>query len=153
MKKQLTLKELRDLVGKEIGVSDWMTIDQDRIDRFAAATEDYQWIHVDPVKAKEVFGSTIAHGFLTLSLIPYLGSQFSMVPTGTKMFFNYGLNRVRFINPVQVGASIRDVIVCKALEEKDGGRILITTQHTIEVQGTAKPACVAEFLAMYIIDV
>ncbi len=152
MKKQLSLNELKDLVGEEIGVSDWMTIDQDRIDRFAAATEDYQWIHVDPVKAKESFGGTIAHGFLTLSLIPYLGSQFSLVPTGTKMFFNYGLNRVRFVNPVPVNSSIRDVIVCKDVKQKGAGRILVTTQHTIEIQGAAKPACVAEFLAMYIID-
>lgn len=152
MKKQLSLKELQDLVGKEIGVSDWLKIDQDRIDRFAAATDDYQWIHVDADKAEKAFGSTIAHGFLTLSLILHLSSHVSLAPIGTKMALNYGLNRVRFISPVPVGASIRDVIVFKAVEEKDAGRILMTTQHTIEIQGADKPACVAESLVMHIVD-
>lgn len=153
MIKQLSLSELRNFVGKEIGVSKWLEIDQERIDRFASATEDYQWIHVDAEKAEKAFGSTIAHGFLTLSLIPHLGSDIFPVPAGTKMSLNYGLNRVRMISPVPVGASIRDVVVLTALKEKDAGRILMTTQHTIEMKGAVKPACVAEFLIMYIMDV
>jgi acyl dehydratase len=151
MKKQLPLTELENLVGKRIGASDWMIIDQDRIDRFAAATEDYQWIHVDPDRATKAFGSTIAHGFLALSLIPHLVEKIGFVPLGTKMSLNYGINHARMISPVPVGALIRDVVVFQALEQKDPGKILMTTRHTIEIKGSAKPACVADILAMHII--
>jgi acyl dehydratase len=151
MKKELPLTELGDLAGRRIGTSDWMIIDQDRIDRFAAATDDYQWIHVDPARAAKAFGSTIAHGFLTLSMIPHLVEQVSIVPAGTKISLNYGINKARLISPVPVGASIRDVVVFVSLEKKDAGRIITTTRHTIEIQGSAKPACVAETLAMHIL--
>ena len=123
---------------------------QGQIDGFADATGDHQWIHVDPAKAAQgPFGTTIAHGFLTLSHIPFFSYQGAVSPEGAKMTINYGLNKVRFPNPVPVGSRIRDRIVLSNVEEQQGGRILITTTHTIEIEGQEKPACVAESLALF----
>jgi len=150
MAKQLPLEEIKALVGREVYVSDWKEVSQGQIDGFADAIGDHQWIHVDPAKAAQgPFGRTIAHGFLTLSHIPFFSYQGAVSPEGAKVTINYGLNKVRFPNPVPVGSRIRDRIRLAKVEEQEGGRVLITTQHTIEVEGQQKPACVAESLALF----
>ena len=149
MAKAVSVEELKGYIGKEIGVSDWLEIKQDRINAFADCTEDHQWIHVDQEKAKQgPFGTTIAHGYLTLSLLPYFGYQNKITPSGTKMTINYGLNRLRFINPVPVGSRVRNRAVLKELTDKGEGRILMVTESTIEIEGQDKPAMVAETLSM-----
>jgi acyl dehydratase len=152
MARILPLEEIRKLVGTEVYVSGWKEVGQDQINRFADSTGDHQWIHVDPEKAaRGPFGKTIAHGFLTLSHIPFFGYQGAVSPEGAKMVVNYGLNKVRFLNPVIVGSKIRDRIFLSAVEEQKEGRILITTTHTIEIEGQQKPACVAESLALFFV--
>lgn len=149
MSKELPLEEIKKLVGTEIFVSDWKKIDQDQINLFADATGDHQWIHVDTEKAaKGPFGTTIAHGFLTLSHIPFFSYQGVVSPVGAKMVVNYGLNKVRFLNPVAVGSKLRDRISLTSVEEQKGGRVLMTTTHTIEIEGQEKPACIAESLSL-----
>lgn len=149
------LDKIQALIGQEVGVSDWLEIDQDRINKFAEATEDYQWIHVDKeMAAKGPFGTTIAHGFLTVSLISYLSSCINM-PYGElniQMAVNYGLNKVRLLNPVTVGSKIRTRVVLQDVVVKDPGRILMTYAHTIEIEGQEKPACVAENLGMLFVQ-
>ncbi len=142
-----TVEELKQLVGEEIGVSEWVEITQERVNAFADATGDHQYIHVDPERARQTFfGGTIAHGFLTLSLIPYLGnlSRGVKVDLGGKMAVNYGLNRVRFPAPVRVGKRIRMRTRLLSVEEIDGKAVQMTHLRTIEVEGEEKPACVAE---------
>jgi acyl dehydratase len=138
-----TLAGLASLVGQEIGSSGWLAIDQARIDAFAAATGDHQWIHVDPVRAAQgPFGATVAHGFLTLSLLPMLfESAFAI--DDVKMGINYGLNRVRFPAPVRVGSRLRGRFVLLSFEAIEGGAQMVV-ESTIEIEGGAKPACVAE---------
>jgi acyl dehydratase len=140
------LEDLRARVGDEIGVSDWVTIDQHRIDLFAQATGDHQWIHVDPERAAQgPFGTTIAHGFLTLSLIPeFAHTAFDIADSG--MGVNYGLNRVRFTAPVPVGSRLRGHFRLLAFDDIDGGAQL-TTEVTVEREGEPKPVCVAQSLA------
>jgi len=146
----LPVEKIKEKLGDEILCSDWLEITQERINQFADATGDHQWIHVDPEKAAQgPFGKTIAHGYLTLSLIPYFSGAGGIIPEGTKMAINYGLNKVRFINPVPVGSKIRSRAVLNNVEEKSGGRVLITITHNIEIEGQDKPACVAETLAMF----
>ena len=146
------VEKLKKMIGQDNGVSDWVLIDQERVNLFADATSDHQWIHVDVEQAKKgPFGGTIAHGFLTLSLTPLFISSGKYLPEGMKMAVNYGLNKVRFIAPVPVGSRIRSKMVISGVEEKEPGRILITTTHTIEIEGQDKPACVAEALAMFMI--
>ena len=147
MTTQLTLEKLKGFVGKEIGLSDWMEITQKRIDAFAEATEDRQWIHVNPFKAKfGPFRKTIAHGFLILSLLVHLTSRIELFQKGVKMMANVGMNRVRFISPVPSGSKIRSRTVLKDAVEKKEGKILITVENTIEIEGVEKPAVVAEVL-------
>jgi acyl dehydratase len=135
--------ELKALVGSPIGVSDWVTIDQTRIDQFAAVTGDDQWIHVDPVRAAAgMFGSTVAHGFLTLSLLP-LFIRSSHKVNGARMSVNYGLNRVRFPAPVPVNSRLRGHFKLLAFEPIEGGVQLIT-EVSVEREGQSKPVCVAE---------
>ncbi len=143
MKRYPHLADLAPLVGQPIGSSDWVRIEQDRIDAFAQATGDHQWIHVDPVRAAAgPFGAPIAHGFLTLSLLPMLfESGFGI--DDVRMGVNYGLNRVRFITPVKVGSRVRAHFKLLAFEPLDGGAQL-TVEATIELEGAPKPACVAE---------
>jgi len=146
----LPLDKIQEKIGQELGQSDWLEIDQDRIDKFADSTGDRQWIHVEKEAAAQgPFGPTIAHGYLTLSLIPFFSDDIGVVPEGTRMDLNYGLNKARFLNPIPVGSRIRDVMVLSNVEEKSGGRIVLTTTHTIEIEGQGKPACVAERLAMF----
>lgn len=141
--------ELEKLVGQEVGSSDWVTIDQDRIQLFADATDDHQWIHLDEEKAKAgPFGGTIAHGFLTLSLLPML-SQRTVDVTGMKMKINYGLNKVRFPQPVPSGARVRDTITLDSVERKDAGVMVIMT-HVIEIDGEQRPACIAESVSLMV---
>ncbi|MCX6463859.1 MAG: MaoC family dehydratase [Pseudonocardiales bacterium] len=138
--------DLRSAVGTTIGTSDWMTVDQGQIDGFADATHDHQWIHVDPERAKEgPFGTTIAHGFLTLSLLPVLISQVYRVD-GVKMGVNYGLNKVRFTSPVPVGSKVRGRIELTDVADAAGGAVQITNAVTVEIDGSERPALVAEWL-------
>lgn len=138
---------LRALIGKEVHVSEWLTIDQPRVNLFADATSDHQWIHVDPRRAATgPFGGTIAHGYLTLSLYPYLRglvSEDCPIAPGVTSIVNYGLNKVRFPSPVKVGARIRARCTLLAVEDVPGG-LQITEQYAVEIEGGAKPACVAE---------
>jgi acyl dehydratase len=141
---------LKELVGKEIGVSEWFQITQERIDQFAKATEDQQWIHVDDARARKEspFGTTIAHGFLTLSLISHLTKGVVQFESGIQRTINYGLNRVRFPEVVRVGSRIRarvGLLACEALP----GAVAATYSVTIELQNSAKPCCVAEWIVRY----
>jgi acyl dehydratase len=149
MSNTLTLEKLQEHTGKEIGISDWMEITQDRINAFAECTEDRQWIHVNPKKAKfSPFGTTIAQGYLILSLLLYFNSQFELFQEGVKLVTNYGLNRVRFIQPVLVNSKIRNRAVLKEAAEKGKKRIFLTIENTVEIEGEKRPAMVAEVLAM-----
>jgi len=143
MKHYAHLADLQALVGQDLGHSDWLTVDQARIDLFAQATGDHQWIHTDPVRAAAgPFGATVAHGYLTLSLLPLLfESGFAI--DDVRMGVNYGLNRVRFAAPVRAGSRLRGQFKLLSFEPLDGGAQL-TVQATLEVEGAAKPACVAE---------
>ncbi len=147
-----TMDDARALVGAEIGLSDWTVIDQNRIDQFAEATTDYQWIHVDTERAARELpeGKTIAHGYLTLALIPALTGNFIEVENLTRAI-NFGLNKVRFYTPVRAGARVRArVNVLKA--QRRAGALLLTCEVRIEVEGERKPACVAETLGMYFFE-
>jgi acyl dehydratase len=149
MSKRLTLEKIQEYVGKEIGVSDWMEITQERINAFAESTEDKQWIHVNPLKAKfGPFRKTIAHGFLILSLLVHLTSKIELFQKGVKIVTNVGMNRVRFISPVRVGSKIRNRCMLKQAVEKGEGKIIITIENTVEIEGEEKPALVAEVLAL-----
>ena len=143
-------EKLVDYVGKEIGTSEWFEVDQERINQFADTTLDHQFIHVDPEKAAPLFGSTIAHGFLSLSLIPHLTSQAVLAPENLKHVFNYGLDKVRFINPVNVGSKVRTLSKVVSVDDKGDGRYLMKTEITMEIDGVDKPAFVAETLSMFI---
>lgn len=145
-----TLATIGDFVGKELGISSWVTIDQQRIDEFAACTGDNQWIHVDVERAKREspFGTTIAHGYLTLSLLPIMQYEVGTLPDGVVAGLNYGCDKVRFINPVKAGSRIRDHITLVGAEDKGGRRVLVTARHTVEIEGEDKPALVADTLAM-----
>ena len=143
-------EKLVDYVGKEIGTSEWFEVDQERINQFADTTLDHQFIHVDPEKATPLFGSTIAHGFLSLSLIPHLTSQAVLAPENLKHVFNYGLDKVRFINPVNVGSKVRTLSKVVSVDDKGDGRFLMKTEITMEIDGVDKPAFVAESLSMFI---
>ena len=137
--------ELRAAKGTTVGHSDWLTIDQSRIDGFADATEDHQWIHVDADKAAAgPFGVTIAHGFLSLSLLPKLVAQVYRIEN-VKMGINYGLNRVRFTSPVPVGSKVRGVVELADVSDVTGG-VQLTTKITVEIEGSERPALVAEWL-------
>ena len=147
MKTFENLADLQGLVGQEVAVSDWLTITQDQVNRFAEATGDHQWIHVDVERARAgPFGAPIAHGFLTLSLLPqFFASAFEIRNSG--MGVNYGLNKVRFTSPVPVGSRLRGRMKLLACEPIDNGGMQMTWQVTVEREGADKPACIAESLA------
>ena len=141
--------DFQDLIGTEIGVSDWMEITQERVDAFADATDDHQWIHVDREKATAgPFGGTIAHGFLPLSLTVTLTAQVALEVGSPRMAINYGLEKVRFPAPVPVGSRIRARVGLVAINDVEGG-IQVNRQVTIEVEGAEKPAMVAETVSRY----
>ena len=142
----ITIDDLPGLIGKEIGVSDWFTVDQDRINAFAEVTGDHQWIHVDVERATREIGGPIAHGFLTLSLAPMLAADLLRIE-GVTRGVNYGLNRARFLNPVAAGARIRVRVVLLSSEPKAGG-LALTRTCTIEIEGHDKPALVAEMISV-----
>jgi acyl dehydratase len=147
--KAVDVRTLKDHVGRELGVSDWLEITQDRINQFADATGDHQWIHVDPARAAadSPFKTTIAHGFLTLSLISQL-LRSALSFEGTRMAINYGLNRVRFVSPVPSGSRVRGRFTLAGVEDA-GGAIQAVWQATIERDGAEKPVCVAEWVVRY----
>lgn len=150
MAKKLTLKKLKQNLGREIILSDWMEITQDRINAFAECTEDRQWIHVDEKRAKNgPLGSTVAQGFLLLSLLPYLNLKNDIFSLRSKMAVNYGLNRVRFINPVKPGNYIRNRAVLKDITKKGFRKVLLSVENTIEIKDQEKPALAAESLALF----
>ena len=144
------IEELRTLVGQEVGVSDLFEVTQTHIDKFADATEDHQWIHVNPERARteSPFGATIAHGFLTLSLLPHLAAQAVKVQGDFKMGINYGLNRLRFVSPVPAGSRIRARFTLQGVEDVPGG-FQITWSVLVETEGGSKPSLVAEWLVRY----
>ena len=145
----IDVRTIGSRVGEEIAVSDWLEVTQARINQFADATGDHQWIHVDPLRAarESPFKSTIAHGFLTLSLLSTLIRE-AIQPTGVRMAINYGLNRVRFVSPVPAGSRIRARITLQAVDEVSGS-FQLTWQATIEREGGDKPACAADWIVRY----
>ncbi|HTR17722.1 MAG TPA: MaoC family dehydratase [Acetobacteraceae bacterium] len=144
--REVAYADLPALAGQEIGVSDWVEISQERIDRFADVTEDRQWIHVDVERARREVGGTVAHGFLTLSMIPVL-SQGTWRIEGVSRSLNYGCNKLRFTDVVPAGARIRMRNELLSAEPKTGG-LLLTSRYTIEVEGKERPALIAEWLAL-----
>jgi len=143
---EIAFDDLEKMAGKEIGVSDWHLIDQDRVNLFADATGDHQWIHIDVERATKELGSPIVHGYLTLSLLPMLGPEVMRV-TGTSRGINYGCNSVRFTNMVPVGSRLRMRQTLKEVNEKAGGKQLIS-ECIIEIEGQERPACVAETISV-----
>lgn len=145
-----TPRDLLGAIGKPLGASDWLEIRQDRIDRFADATGDHQWIHVDPERAKSgPFGKTIAHGYLTLSLVNFFLPQLIEV-RGISMGVNYGCDRVRFPAPVPVGSKVRGVGQLVAVEEVKGGAVQATVRVTVEIEGSERPACVVDTISRFV---
>jgi acyl dehydratase len=148
---EVSREQLKDYIGKTRTADTWMTITQDMIDAFADATFDHQFIHVDPERARQTpFGATIAHGFFTLSLVPKLMEAVPLTPRGVVMGVNYGLNKVRFPNPVKVNSRIRAVVTLKELVNPAPDRVLVTSEVVVEIEGEAKPAVVAESLALLV---
>jgi len=143
-------EQLRTMAGQELGVSEWTTVDQNRIDQFAECTGDHQWIHVDPERARRQspFRTTIAHGYLTLSIIGALALGMGIVPENTQAAFNYGFDKVRFLAPVKVGARIRLRTVLLSMEDRGPGQYLMRASNTVEIEGEEKPALIAETLVM-----
>jgi len=143
------LDEIRSRIGTEVGVSGWLTIDQPRIDAFADATEDRQFIHVDPeAAAQSPFGGTVAHGFLSLSMLSRMAAEAMLIPDNVKMAVNYGLDRVRFIAPVRSGKRIRGRFTLDSIEEKAPGQLLLRHGVTVEIEGVDKPALTAQWLGL-----
>jgi acyl dehydratase len=144
-----SLDEIRSRVGAEVGVSSWLTVDQPRIDAFAEATEDRQFIHIDPEAAAQTpFGGTIAHGFLSLSLLSRMAADAMLIPEGVKMAVNYGLDRVRFLAPVRSGSRVRGRFTLDSIEEKAPGQLLMRHVVTVEIEGEDKPALTAVWLGL-----
>ena len=144
-----SVDEIRGRLGSEVGVSDWLTIGQDRIDAFADATEDRQFIHVDADAAAQTpFGGTVAHGFLSLSMLSRMGAEAMLIPDGLKMAVNYGLDRVRFVAPVRSGQRIRGRFILDSIEERSPGQLLVRHSVTVEIEGVDKPALTAQWLGL-----
>jgi acyl dehydratase len=147
-----SIATISQYVGQELGVSEWVTITQERINHFADFTGDHQWIHVDVERAKResLFGTTIAHGYLTLSLAAALSMELGVIPAGVSEALNYGLDKVRFLAPVKSGSRVRDRVVLLAAEPQGKGRILLKFRNTIEIEGEAKPALIADALSLLV---
>ncbi len=148
----LTMSNMKDHVGSELGVSDWMVVEQERINEFAECTGDRQWIHVDVDRAKREspFGGPVAHGYLTLSQIGPLSLDVGVVPSDAAAGFNYGLDKVRFMAPVPAGGRVRLRVVLGNVEERKDGQLLVKTMNTIEIENSDKPALIAEALALLV---
>jgi acyl dehydratase len=149
-----SIDTISQYVGQELGVSEWMTIDQERINHFADFTGDHQWIHVDVERAKResLFGTTIAHGYLTLSLAAALSMELGIIPAGVSQALNYGLDKVRFLAPVKSGSRVRDRVVLLAAEPQGKGRLLLKFRNTIEIEGETKPALIADALSLLVTE-
>jgi len=146
-----SLSEIKSRVGEEVGVSEWITVDQARIDAFADATEDRQFIHVDPeAAAQTTFGGTVAHGFLSLSLLSRMGAEAMLLPEAMKMAVNYGLDRVRFLAPVHSGSRVRGRFALDSVEQKAAGQLLLRHDVIVEIEGEEKPALTAVWLALIV---
>lgn len=147
---QYSMTTAPQYAGRELGTSDWITVDQDRIDRFAACTGDRQWIHVDVERAKREspFGGPVAHGYLTLSLVAAMVMELGVIPPDAASGLNYGLDKVRFIAPVKAGARVRCRASLVSAEPQDVGRMLLKLQCTLEIEDEAKPALVSEMLCL-----
>ena len=144
-----SIEEIKGRIGSEVGVSDWLTVDQPRIDAFADVTDDHQFIHVDPEAAAAVgFGGTIAHGFLTLSLLSRMAADAMLRPDGIKMGVNYGFERVRFLAPVRAGKRVRGRFTLASFDEKRPGQYQFTHTVTVEIEGEDKPALIADWIGM-----
>jgi len=153
MTSEIDKQALAQLVGEHLGTSAWFEIDQERVDRFADVTIDHQFVHVDPERARETpFGGTIAHGFLTLSLLVHLCLDFIPKLAGTKLMVNYGFDRIRFIAPVRVGRKIRAHGRLKEAVERKPGQYLFTVDVEVEIEGEKKPALQAEWLSLHLLD-
>ncbi len=150
----ITITELSGKQGQTLGHSDWLTIDQNRIDQFADVTEDHQFIHIDPKRAKSEanLDGTIAHGFLTLSLLSHMNSQVLPKIKDRVMTFNYGMNKIRFLSPVNTGERIRSVVTLKSVRRKSADRYLIVYEAKVEIEGRDSLALFAEQLALYVIN-
>jgi acyl dehydratase len=148
---KMPVAELAKHVGEEIGVSSWIALDQTRIREFAHCTGDHQWIHTDEERAAREgpFGGTVAHGFLTLALLAPTGFEVLVARTAAKSVVNYGLDKVRFMSPVRSGKRVRNHIKITAVDEKGGGRYLVTIANTLEIEGETKPALTASVIAMF----
>jgi acyl dehydratase len=146
---RLSPRKLKAMVGREVGLSGWFTVTQERIDAFAAATEDRQWIHVDPERAAQSpLGGTVAHGYLLLSLVPFFNLSNEVFTGRFRMAVNYGLDRVRFPHSVRAGSRVRNRAVLKKIEKRGFRKVLVTVENTMEVEGADKPAMVADVLAL-----
>ena len=146
------VSELKSYIGKDLGHSEWLQIDQQRVNQFAECTGDHQFIHIDEEKAKQTpFGGTIAHGFLSLSLLPVLSAGIALRPEGLKMAVNYGLDSLRFIQPVRVGSRVRLHSEVLDVTEKKPGQWLVKARSTLEIEGVDKPAFIAEGLSLYFV--
>lgn len=151
-KPRFTFDSLPGLAGEELGVSSWVTVDQDMIDRFAETTGDCQWIHVDVERARREtpFGSTIAHGYLTLSLVAVMSYEIGAAPEGATMSVNYGLDRLRFLSPVKAGARVRLRSRLVSFGEKSPGQFLMRTAIAVEIEGEQRPGLAAEALVLFV---
>ena len=149
----LSVDQLNDYIGEEVGISEWLLVDQERINQFAEATGDHQYIHVDSERAAQTpFGSTIAHGFLTMSLMVLMGYEGSTKLKNSVMGINYGFDKLRFINPVKVNSKIRGRFRLISAEEKNTNQWLLKHNITVEIAGEEKPALVAEWLGMTVVE-
>jgi acyl dehydratase len=152
MAQAVTREELTAMVGRQLGVSDWFLIEQERVDAFADVTLDHQFVHVDPERAKATpFGGTIAHGFLTLSLLVHLCLPFIPEPANRKLVVNYGFEKIRFAAPVKVGKRIRAIGKLGDVAERKPGNIVMRVDVTVEIEGEDKPALVAEWLSLHVV--
>jgi len=149
---EYSIATIDQFIGRELGVSDWVVVDQERIDVFAACTGDRQWIHTDVERASREgpFGGTIAHGYLTLSLLAALSIEIGLIPPDASAGLNYGLDKVRFMTPVKAGARVRNRATLVSVEKKGGGRFIVKTMNELQIDGEDKPALVAETLAMLV---
>ena len=154
MDQQAVIQQMRSQIGHDIGVSDWFLIDQKRINQFCECTDDEQWIHTDAERAaKGPYGRTIAPGFLAVSLISAMSKskQIAFDHSAVQMLLNYGMNKVRFLNPIPVDSRLRSRMVLLAVEEKSPGRVLVTTRHTMEIEGSDAPVCIVEIIGLFIL--
>lgn len=154
MPKVSNVDEARQWINREVGVSDWQTITQEQVNQFADTTRDHQFIHLDEARARSEtpFGGTIAHGYLTLSLLSFLGADADIIRLeNTRMMINYGLDKVRFLNPVRVGSRIRARFELLSVDEKKPGQVLLKHRATVEIEGEEKPAMIAESLGLAVL--